>query len=174
MLYKEPTMTDAKTLQNKARQSATSKAMWKREGHKENHSEKLTGRARPDQSTRMSGDNNIMAGKESPNRGKEMPQISEKIKGKAKPEGFGDKVSKAKKGVPIPSRQGVERPEHSKLMKMKNPMFRPIRTPYGDFDSIRFVIFDEKARGMKNVERRVRKLLNTPDSGYYYIDNASK
>jgi hypothetical protein len=161
---------DAKTLQNIARQSATSKAMWQREGHRENHSNKLAGRERPDQSVRMSGDNNIMAGKVSPNRGKTMPQISEKIKGKAKPEGFGEKISKARKGVPNLKALGVARPEHSNLMKTNNPMFRPIRTPHGDFDSIRFVIADEKARGMKNTERRVRALLNTPDSGYYYID----
>ncbi len=132
--------------------------------------EKIQGRTRKDQSARMSGNNNIMSGKVSPNRGKAMPQISEKIKGKAKPDGFGEKISKARKGVPNLKALGVERPEHSNLMKTNNPMFRPIRTPHGDFDSIRFVIADEKARGMKNTERRVRALLNTPDSGYYYID----
>jgi hypothetical protein len=58
------------------------------------HSEKLKGRKREDQSVRMSGDNNIMAGKVSPNRGKKMPEISAKIKGKAKPEGFGDKIKR--------------------------------------------------------------------------------
>ncbi len=131
--------------------------------------EKISGRKRPDQSARMSGDGNSMAGKEHPNKGKSMPQISKMIKGKAKPEGHGAKVSAAKKGVPIPKLQGRKKPEHSRRLKENNPMFRPIRTPHGDFISIRFVIADEKIRGMKNVERRVRKLLNTPNSGYYYI-----
>ena len=81
------------------------------------HSEKLKGRKREDQSVRMSGDNNIMAGKVSPNRGKEMPQISAKIKVKAKPEVFGDKISKARKGVPNLKALGVERPGHSEAMK---------------------------------------------------------
>jgi hypothetical protein len=81
------------------------------------HSEKLKGRSRKDQSKRMSGDNNIMAGKVSPNRGKEMPQISAKIKGKAKPEGFGEKISKARKGVPNLKALGVARPDHSETMK---------------------------------------------------------
>jgi len=133
--------------------------------------EKIKGRKRVDQSVRMSGQKNSMAGKEHPNKGKSMPQISKKIKGKAKPEGFGEKISKARTGVPNLKALGKERPEHSNLMKTKNPMFRPIRTPNGDFDSIRFVIEDEKARGMKNVERRVRKLLSTPNSEYYYIVN---
>ncbi len=79
--------------------------------------EKITGRTRKDQSARMSGDNNVMAGKVSPNRGKAMPQISEKIKGKAKPEGFGDKISKARKGVPNLKAKGKSRPEHSEYMK---------------------------------------------------------
>jgi hypothetical protein len=131
--------------------------------------EKIQGRKRKDQSARMSGHNNIMAGKTSPNRGKEMPQISEKIRGKSKPNGFGEKISKARTGVPNLKALGKERPEHSNLMRTNNPMFRPIRTPHGDFDSIRFVIADEKARGMKNVERRVRTLLATPNSGYFYI-----
>jgi hypothetical protein len=120
-------MTDAKKLQNKARQSATSKAMWKKEGHRENHSSKLTGRERPDQTERMSGDSNIMAGKVSPNRGKEMPQISEKIKGKKKPEGFGDKISRAKKGVPVPKLQGRKKPEQSARLKINNPGFDATR-----------------------------------------------
>ena len=133
--------------------------------------EKIRGRKRKDQSARMSGDNNVMSGKVSPNRGKAMPQISKKIKGKAKPEGFGDKIRKARKGVPNLKALGKERPEHSNLMKNNNPMFRAIRTPYGDFASIRFVIADEKARGMKNVDRKVRKLLATPGSGYYYLED---
>lgn len=79
--------------------------------------EKIKGKKRKDQSARMSGDNNIMSGKVSPNRGKAMPQISEKIKGKAKPEGFGDKISKARKGVPNLKALGTTRPKHSKTMK---------------------------------------------------------
>jgi hypothetical protein len=133
--------------------------------------EKLRGRKRADQSARMSGSKNSMAGKEHPNKGKSMPQISKKIKGKAKPEGFGEKISKARKGVPNIKALGKERPEHSNLMKANNPMFRAIKTPHGEFASIRFVIADEKARGMKNVDRRVRKLLATPGSGYYYIED---
>lgn len=77
----------------------------------------LKGRKKPKHSERMSGSNNPMADKEHPNKGKTMPQISAKIKGKKKHEGFGAKVSAAKKGVPIPSRQGVERPLHSEAMK---------------------------------------------------------
>ena len=79
--------------------------------------EKIQGRSRKDQSARMSGNNNIMAGKVSPNRGKAMPQISEKIKGKAKPDGFGEKISKARKGVPNLKALGVARPDHSETMK---------------------------------------------------------
>jgi hypothetical protein len=79
--------------------------------------EKIQGRKRKDQSARMSGHNNIMAGKTSPNRGKEMPQISEKIRGKSKPNGFGEKISKARTGVPNLKALGKERPEHSKTMK---------------------------------------------------------
>lgn len=129
---------------------------------------KLTGRKRPDQSARMAGDGNSMAGKEHPNKGKSLPQIGRP--GQKKPEGHGAKVSAARKGVPNLKALGKKKPEHSNRMKTNNPMFRPIRTPNGDFESIRFVIADEKARGMKNVERRVRKLLATPDSGYYYIN----
>ena len=106
---------DAKKLQNKARQSATSKAMWQREGHRENHCKKLSGRARPDQSARMSGEKNSMAGKEHPNKGKSLPQIGRP--GVAKPKGFGEKVSKARKGVPNLKALGVERPDHSEAMK---------------------------------------------------------
>jgi hypothetical protein len=79
--------------------------------------EKIQGRKRKDQSARMSGHNNIMAGKTSPNRGKEMPQISEKIRGKSKPNGFGEKISKARTGVPNLKALGVARPDHSKTMK---------------------------------------------------------
>lgn len=77
----------------------------------------LRGVKRKDQSARMSGDNNPMSGKVSPNRGKAMPQISKKIKGKAKPEGFGEKISKARKGVPNLKALGVARPDHSETMK---------------------------------------------------------
>jgi hypothetical protein len=78
---------------------------------------KLVGRKRADQSQRMSGSNNIMAGKVSPNRGKAMPQISKKLQGKAKPEGHGAKVSQARKGKPNLHALGVARPEHSKIMQ---------------------------------------------------------
>jgi len=131
--------------------------------------QKVKGRKRPDQSTRMAGDRNSMAGKTHPNKGKSLPQIGRP--GQKKPEGFGEKIRKSRKGIPNLKALGVERPDHSELMKTKNPMFRPIRTPHGDFDSIRFVIADEKARGMKNVERRVRNLLAISGSGYYYIDH---
>lgn len=77
----------------------------------------IRGRKRTDQSARMSGDNNPMAGKISPNRGKAMPQISKKIKGKAKPDGFGEKISKARKGKPNLKALGAPRPNHSKTMK---------------------------------------------------------
>jgi hypothetical protein len=76
--------------------------------------EKLKGRKRPDQSARMSGENNSMAGKEHPNKGKEMPQIGRP--GKKKPEGFGEKISKARKGVPNLKALGVARPAHSEAM----------------------------------------------------------
>ena len=78
---------------------------------------KLAGRKRADQSARMSGEKNSMAGKVHPNKGKAMPQISEKIKGKAKPDGFGEKISKARKGVPNLKALGVARPDHSETMK---------------------------------------------------------
>jgi len=81
------------------------------------HAEKLKGRKRDDQSARMAGSGNSMAGKEHPNKGKEMPQISAKLKGKAKPKGFGEKISKARKGVPNLKALGVERPDHSEAMK---------------------------------------------------------
>ena len=77
--------------------------------------EKLTGRKRADQSARMSGEKNSMAGKEHPNKGKALPQIGRP--GVAKPEGFGDKISKARKGVPNLKALGVERPDHSAAMK---------------------------------------------------------
>lgn len=79
------------------------------------HSEKLTGRKRNDQSVRMSGAGNSMAGKKHPNKGKSLPQIGRP--GVAKPEGFGEKISKARKGVPNLKALGVERPGHSKAMK---------------------------------------------------------
>jgi hypothetical protein len=129
----------------------------------------IRGRKRPDQSARVSGDNNPMAGKVHPSKGKTMPQISDKVRGKKKSDGHGANVSKAKKGIPS-DRKGIPRPTHSALMKDNNPMFRPIKTPHGEFQSIRFVIQDEKARGTKNADRRIRSWLNTPGSGYEYID----
>ena len=77
--------------------------------------EKIRGRKRDDQSARMSGAGNSMAGKEHPNKGKSLPQIGRP--GVAKPEGFGEKISKARKGVPNLKALGVERPDHSEAMK---------------------------------------------------------
>lgn len=79
----------------------------------------LKGRKRPDQSEFMTN-NNPMAGKVHPNKGKAMPKTSAKLKGKAKPEGFGEQISKAKKGKPIPKLQGRSRPDQSALMKDPN------------------------------------------------------
>jgi hypothetical protein len=129
----------------------------------------LIGRKRPDQSERMSGENNPMAGKEHPNKGKELPQIGRL--GQKKPEGFGEKVSKAKKGVPNDLNRGRKRPQQSILMSgANNPMCKPIKTPFGVFDSIKYVIADEKSRGLKNADRIVRRYLKDPNSGYYYLD----
>lgn len=76
----------------------------------------MLGRKRPDQSVRMTGENNSMAGKEHPNKGKEMPQIGRP--GVAKPEGFGEKVSKTRKEKGFKKQWlGVERPDHSEAMK---------------------------------------------------------
>jgi hypothetical protein len=75
----------------------------------------LTGRSRPEQSKRMQGNKNPMAGKEHPNKGRSLPQIGRP--GVAKPEGFGEGVSKRKKGVPNTKAQGVARPDHSDTMK---------------------------------------------------------
>lgn len=80
--------------------------------------EKLKGRKRKDQSSRMSGSGNSMAGKEHPNKGKKIPKISEKIKGKAKPAGFGEKVSKARKALGLTNIwKGQKRADHSEAMK---------------------------------------------------------
>lgn len=76
---------------------------------------KLTGRQRPDQSSRMSGSGNSMAGKAHPNKGKSLPQIGRP--GQSKPDGFGEKISKARKGVPNLKALGVARPAHSETMK---------------------------------------------------------
>lgn len=76
----------------------------------------LSGRSQPEHQKRMK-ENNPMKGKVSPNKGKSMPQISEKIKGKKKPEGFGETISKLKKGVPNLKLKGVKRPEHSDMMR---------------------------------------------------------
>jgi hypothetical protein len=78
--------------------------------------EKLTGRKRADQSARMSGEKNSMAGKEHPNKGKSLPQIGRP--GVAKPEGFGEKVGKTRKEKGFKKQWlGVERPDHSEAMK---------------------------------------------------------
>lgn len=132
---------------------------------------KLTGRKRPDQSERMSGSNNPMADKEHPNKGKKIPKISEKLTGKEKTESHKANISKARKGVPIPKLQGRKRPEHSARMSgANNPHCRAITTPYGEFPSIGFVIRDHKSRDIKNAERKIRRWLSEPESGYYYTD----
>lgn len=128
----------------------------------------LKGRKRPDQSARMSGENNSMAGKTHPNKGKTISKISEKLKGKKKPEGHGANVSAAKKGIPSPNK-GKKRPKQATLMAgANNPMCRAIITPYGEFPSIKFVIEDHKQREIKNAERKIRQWLKEPESGYYY------
>ena len=77
----------------------------------------LKGKKRPDQSAKMK-ENNPMKGKVSPNKGKSMPQISEKVKGKKKPEGHGKNVSEARKKLNLSNTwAGKERPEQSELMK---------------------------------------------------------
>ena len=59
----------------------------------------LTGVHRPEQSTRMSGVGNPMFGKDHPSKGKKVPKVGDKLRGKSKPEGFGEKISKARKGI---------------------------------------------------------------------------
>lgn len=82
---------------------------------------KLSGRKRPIQSSKMK-ENNPMKGKVSPNKGKSMPQISEKVKGKKKPEGFGEKISQRRKELGLGNTMGgKKRPEHSERMKEHNP-----------------------------------------------------
>lgn len=76
----------------------------------------LKGRKRPDHSEFMKTAN-PMQGKEHPNKGKLMPKTSDKLKGKAKPEGFGQLISNIKKGKPLPSMQGRKRPEQHYIMK---------------------------------------------------------
>jgi hypothetical protein len=122
---------DAKKLQQKARQSVISRAMWQDPARRKAHSEKLSGRERPDISQRMSGENNPMHGKVSPNRGKEMPQISEKTKGKKKPDGFGELISKRRKELGLGNTMGgKKRPEHSERMKSNNPGLEKTRQPW--------------------------------------------
>ena len=122
---------DAKKLQRHARISVNTKAMWAEEGRREAQAKKLRGKDRPDQSKRMSGENNPMHGKVSPNRGKEMPQISEKLKDKKKPEGFGEKVSKTRKECGHGNTWGgKKRPEHSQRMKEYNPGLEKTRQPW--------------------------------------------
>lgn len=94
-----------------------------------NQSFALKGRKRPDQTAFML-ENNPMKGKASPNRGKDMPQISEKIKGKPKhtPESK-LKISQSRKGN-IPWSKGKKRPEHSERMKKDNPGLEKTRQPW--------------------------------------------
>jgi hypothetical protein len=78
----------------------------------------IKGRKRPDQSQRMLAENNPMYGKEHPNKGKLMPIISERTKGKKKPQGFGEQISKTRKERGYKNQWlGIARPEHSAIMK---------------------------------------------------------
>tara|TARA_R110000868_G_scaffold18803_6_gene82002 strand:- start:64 stop:534 length:471 start_codon:yes stop_codon:yes gene_type:complete len=80
--------------------------------------ETIRGRARKDQSARMSGNNNIMAGKISPNRGKAMPQISKKITGIKRSEETKKQIGATRKAKGLTNIwTGVERPEQSELMR---------------------------------------------------------
>ena len=91
----------------------------------------LTGRQRPDQSELMSGENNPMYGKESVNRGKEMQKISDKLKGKKKPDGFGKMISETRKRLGLGNTMGgKKRPEHSERMKENNPGLEKTRQPW--------------------------------------------
>jgi hypothetical protein len=94
--------------------------------------EKLSGRKKPEHQKRMT-ENNPMTGKVSPNRGKQMPQISEKIKGKSKPEGFGEVISKRRKELGLGDTWGgKQRPEQSSLMKdpVRNKGAQALREPW--------------------------------------------
>lgn len=97
-----------------------------------NQANSLKGRARPDQSERMSGLGNSMANKPHPNKGKAMPQIGDKIRGKAKPQGFGAKISLAKKGVPNLKALGKKRPDHADAMRdpERNRGAEALRVPW--------------------------------------------
>jgi hypothetical protein len=121
---------DTKKLQRNARISLNTKVMWSDPVRRKAHSEKLSGRERPDISERMSGENNPMHGKVSPNRGKAMPQIGRP--GVAKPEGFGAKVSNTRKELGLGNTWGgKKRPEHSLLMKSKpNKGLEKTRQPW--------------------------------------------
>lgn len=102
----------------------------KRETKGVKQSLKLSGRKQPEHQKRMI-ENNPMKGKVSPNRGKSMPQISEKIKGKKKPEGFGEKVSKRRKELGLGNTMGgKKRPDHSQRMKQNNPGLEKTRQPW--------------------------------------------
>jgi hypothetical protein len=77
----------------------------------------IIGRKRPDQSQRMAGDNNVMAGKVSPNRGKTMPAISEKVKGQKRSEETKKKIGETRKAKGLTnSWVGQKRPDQSQLM----------------------------------------------------------
>ena len=80
--------------------------------------QKITGKKRPDQSNRMSGKKNIMSGKVSPNRGKAMPQIAEKITGIKRSEETKKQISATRKAKGLTNTwTGVDRPKQSELMK---------------------------------------------------------
>jgi len=91
--------------------------------------QKLVGRTKPDHSTKMI-ENNPMKGKVSANRGKSMPQISQKIKGKPKHTAESKaKISAARKGN-IPWSKGKKRPDHAERMKTNNPGLEKTRQPW--------------------------------------------
>lgn len=82
------------------------------------HSAKLKGRKNPKQSAKMSGEGNPMAGKVSPNRGKTMPQIAEKITGIKRSEETKKQIGATRKAKGLTNTwTGVGRPEQSELMK---------------------------------------------------------
>lgn len=95
-----------------------------------NQSYALRGRKRPEHQQLMI-ENNPMKGKVHPNKGKEMPQISEKTKGKKKPDGFGELISKRRKELGLGNTMGgKKRPEHSERMKTNNPGLDKTRQPW--------------------------------------------
>jgi hypothetical protein len=87
----------------------------------------LQGRKRPDQSAFMK-ENNPMAGKEHPNKGKNMPATSAKLKGKAKSEEHKKNIGLKRKELGLGNIwSGKKRPDQSQRMKENNPGFEKTR-----------------------------------------------